>query len=447
MTTKEFIEKAKLKHSNKYEYDKTKYIKSQEKVIITCDIHGDFEMTPNAHLNGQGCPKCGKIQKTLLQTKTTNEFMQEAKLKFGDKYDYSKAQYINGKTKICVICPIHGEFWVIPNKHLHRGDGCKKCSGKESLTIETFISRANKIHNNKYDYSKVNYVNSKSKICIICPQHGEFWQTPNKHLSGQGCPKCRYIKSADSKRRSLKEVIQFANNIHEGQYDYSLITKYKNDRIKYPIICKEHGIFYQTMNNHIQFKQGCPICGRIKSDEGRKYTNEEWIQKAKDVHKDKYDYSKVNYIDSKHKVMIICPKHGEFEQIPSNHLFGQGCPICKQSKLENDMEDFLISKDIEFIKQKKFDWLKYKRNMSLDFYLPKYKVAIECQGKQHFLKESFNGEPFEIIIERDKKKRDLCYINNVKLIYYSDLGIDYPYEVFENKEDMLKEILREWQEN
>lgn len=229
--------------------------------------------------------------------------------------------------------------------------------------------------------------------------------------------------------------------VHNDKYEY---IKYEGGKVF--ISCPLHGIYTKTPSHHLK-GQGCPICGRIKSDEGRKYTTEEWIQKAKDVHKDKYDYSKVNYIDSKHKVMIICPKHGEFEQIPSNHLFGQGCPICKQSKLENDIEKFLVLKNIEFEKQKTFDWLKYKRNMSLDFYLPKYKVAIECQGKQHFLKESFNGEPFEIIIERDKKKRDLCYINNVKLIYYSDLGIDYPYEVFENKEDMLKEILRGWQEN
>ena len=124
--------------------------------------------------------------------------------------------------------------------------------------------------------------------------------------------------------------------VHNDKYEY---IKYEGGKVF--ISCPLHSIYTKTPSHHLK-GQGCPICGRIKSDEGRKYTTEEWIQKAKDVHKDKYDYSKVNYIDSKHKVMIICPKHGEFEQIPSNHLFGQGCPICKQSKLENDIEKFLV---------------------------------------------------------------------------------------------------------
>ena len=105
-----------------------------------------------------------------------------------------------------------------------------------------------------------------------------------------------------------------------------MITEYKNDRIKYPIICPEHGIFYQVMNNHIKGKQGCPECGKMKCAVEHKYTTEEYVGKCKEIHQDKYDYSLVNYISSSDKVTIICPEHGPFEQIARNHLFGQGCP-------------------------------------------------------------------------------------------------------------------------
>lgn len=441
MNTYEFIEKSKRLHGNKYDYSKVNYISSNEKVIIICPIHGEFEITPNSHLNGRGCRICGIQQRSATQSKSTEEWIKQAKEKHGDKYDYSKVEYINNKTKVCVICPIHGEFWINPYKHISRGDGCSECSKKKKLTTEIFIERANKTHNNFYVYSKVEYINTWTKVTIICPIHGEFKMTPNKHMNGQGCPICRYIKSANGRRRPIEEVIEKANKTHNYQYDYSLITEYKNDRIKYPIICKEHGVFYQTMNNHICFAEGCPICGRIRSDNMRKYSQEEWIEKAKEAHNNRYDYSKVIYKGSDTKVTIICPIHGEFEQLPTNHLYGHGCPNCKQSKLETEIEDFLIENNILFEKQKKFEWLKHKRNLYLDFYLPQYNVAIECQGKQHFNIDSFKGETYEIITERDEKKKTLCEQNNVKLLYYSNLGIEYPYHVYENKSNLLNDIL------
>ena len=125
---------------------------------------------------------------------TVQEFTEKAKKVHGDKYDYSKVEYINNKTKVCIICPEHGEFWQTPDSHL-RGRGCRQCSiksmkDKQRLSTEDFIEKAKEIHGNKYDYSKVDYVNSQTKVCIICPKHGEFWQTPLNHLKGKGCPDC-----------------------------------------------------------------------------------------------------------------------------------------------------------------------------------------------------------------------------------------------------------------
>ena len=167
-------------------------------------------------------------------------------------------------------------------------------------------------------------------------------------------------------------------------------------------------------------------------------TTNDFIEKAKEIHGDKYDYSKTDleHRDEKGRVIITCQKHGEFWQKPSKHLIGQGCQKCKQSHLENEILNFLKKEKIENITQKKFDWL---GKQSLDFYLPKYKVAIECQGSQHFIEDHFY-EPLETIKERDKLKKQLCEENGVKLLYYSNLGIEYPYFVFENKDELLKEI-------
>lgn len=123
---------------------------------------------------------------------TTEGFIEKAKKLHDNKYDYSKAEYVNTNTKVCIICPEHGEFWQTPSNHL-QGKGCPKCKGKNKTT-EEFIEKANIIHNNKYDYSKVEYKSNRTKVCIICPEHGEFWQTPHEHLHGCGCPKCKNIK-------------------------------------------------------------------------------------------------------------------------------------------------------------------------------------------------------------------------------------------------------------
>src|ERR1035437_381577 len=240
---------------------------------------------------------------------TTEEFINKARIVHGDKYDYSKTNYINKKTKIIITCPIHGDFEQIADYH-RAGNRCQKCGKSIKLTTKIFIEKANKIHNNRYDYSKVEYKNSNTKIIIICSEHGEFLQTPDSHLYGrQGCPKCGNIQKGLSKRKPLNEFIQKARIIHGNKYDYSNV-KYVNNHIKINIICPEHGEFKQAPHNHTEQKQGCPKC------RGYYKTTKEFILKAKEIHGDKYDYSKVEYIGSHNKVIIICPKHGEFLQAP-----------------------------------------------------------------------------------------------------------------------------------
>ena len=276
-------------------------------------------------------------------------------------------------------------------------------------TKEQFIEEAYKVHGNKYDYSKVEYINSKTKVCIICPIHGEFLKTPNKHLLGQGCPFC-----SGKKKKTKEEFIKEARKVHGDKYDYSKV-EYINSDTKIIITCHIHGDFEQVPYSHLQGK-GCKYCNGGISD-----TKESFIEKARLIHGNKYDYSKVEYINSKTKVCIICPIHGEILQTPNEHLQGYGCLYCNESHLERNVCLILEENNIQIERQKKFEWL---GKQSLDFYLPQYNIGIECQGIQHFKPiEHFGGKNrFKQQIEQDEKKFILCKNNNVKLLYinYND---------------------------
>lgn len=301
----------------------------------------------------------------------TKDFIEKAKQVHGDRYDYSKVEYKGCKEKVCIICPVHGEFLQVARIHL-MGCGCKKCHlSNETKTTEQFIAEAKKVHGDKYDYSKVEYVNAKTKICIICPVHGEFWQTPNDHLNGKGCKIC------------------------------------KTEKIK--------GILTKT--------------------------TKQFIAEAKKIHGDKYDYSKVEYLNSHTKICIICKKHGEFWQMPYEHLNGKGCKICRESRMEKLVAFVLKNNNINFIQQKKFEWLGLQ---SLDFYLPKYNIAIECQGIQHYKPVSFGSsihtkdEMFELVKKRDKIKKELCLEHGIKIFYFSTEVCAS--NVIKNENNLLKEI-------
>ena len=194
-------------------------------------------------------------------------FLEKAINIHGDKYDYSEVKYRGSKTKVCIICPKHGEFWQTPNNHL-RGKGCRKCglnqvSLKRRKTNEEFIENAKEIHGDKYDYSKVLYTNSYTKVCIVCPKHGDFQQTPHEHLKGQGCPECKKDTLAKIHFDTKDSFIKKANKIHGNKYDYSNIN-YICTKEKLTINCPIHGDFEQTPRDHLQ-GCGCPKCGHINS--------------------------------------------------------------------------------------------------------------------------------------------------------------------------------------
>ena len=425
-TKEEFIKEAKKVHGDKYDYTKVEYDGALKKVCIICPDHGEFWQTPSAHTRSNGCKKCANEANGERCRSSKEDFIEKSNKKHKGKYDYSKVDYVNSATKVCIICPEHGEFWQVPSAHLN-GNGCPNCSAdktreRQTSTKEKFIKKACETHGDKYDYSKVDYVSAHTKVCIICPNHGEYYQEPNSHIRGAGCKKCANEATGERYRSSKEEFIKKANEVHEGKYDYSKV-KYVNANTNVCIICPLHGEFEQIPNNHRR-GVGCPKCANESNSERCRLSKEEFIKKANEIHNGKYDYSKVEYVDNHTKVCIICPKHGEFWQEANSHTQGSGCPKCNLSHLERSVMNYLDDVGITYEYQKRFDWL---GRQSLDFYLPDYNVGIECQGEQHFFPVDFAGKgiewackKFNKIISTDKRKKKLCEENGVKLLYYGN---------------------------
>lgn len=316
-------------------------------------------------------------------------------------------------------------------------------------TKDDFITKAKEIHGDKYDYSKVVYKNSKTKVTILCKECGnEFEMKPNNHLNGQNCPNCVKNNFADFfRKRNTEDFKQLYFSKFGKRYDLSKVD-YVNNRTKVCVIChetdennKEHGEFYATPNS-LLFGHGCPKCYNMRRNRTTKHTTEEWIKMAKRIHGDRYSYTKVNYENSHTKVCIICNKCGrEFFQMPYDHLNGKGCNHCKESKLEKLTRNTLLKYNIDFIEQHTFDWLKTDNgtHQYLDFFLTENGIAIECQGEQHFKPVDFgnNGidyaeKQFKETLVRDENKFKLCEKNNINVVY-----INY----YDTTEDITNKIV------
>ncbi|MGD0581186.1 MAG: hypothetical protein ABSC08_19960 [Bryobacteraceae bacterium] len=268
ITTEEFIRKAKLVHGDRYDYSQVVFKSAKLKVTIGCKEHGLFYQIPDSHLKGCGCSKCGVKRSHDKAKLTTEEFIRKARLKHGDRYDYSQSIYTQSDKVVLIRCKIHGPFYQTPDIHIFGAtpSGCPHCgierrSRKHTLTTEEFIKKANIIHNFKYDYSLVEYKHSHSKILIICKLHGEFEQVPTSHLNGSGCPDCRNTLLIRKFASNTQEFITKANKVHHNfKYDYSLV-KYKNAYTKVSIICKLHGKFSQRPTSHLKGAD-CPECAK-----------------------------------------------------------------------------------------------------------------------------------------------------------------------------------------
>lgn len=368
--------------------------------------------------------------------KTKEEFIKEASEKHPE-FDYSKVVYHNNNTKVIIGCPIHGEFSIKPGDLLRKSHGCPKCAKNYKITTGSFIERSNEIHNYKYDYSKTEYVNKTTKVCIICPKHGEFWQKAEDHYLGHGCRKCYDEWFTQNQTFSVDVFLEKARAKFGDKYTYDL-SNYKTLNSRITITCPEHGTYKQTGRTHLD-TEGCPRCGRLKANKTKSLTQEEFITKCKEVHGDRYDYSKVDYVKGRGKIIIICPEHGEFTTTASGHLYsGYGCPKCilkSQNKLLEKLRTVFPKEDFtwEYTSQ----WLNKQR---IDICLEKYCIGIEYDGQQHYFPMDYFGgeEKFKEQVEADALKNQKCKENGFTLFR---VKYDYSDEDFYDLCVNIKEII------
>ena len=282
--TEAFINDSIKCHGKKYDYSKVDYNSNRKKVCIICPEHGEFWQTPSNHLKGHGCPKCGN-NTTIKSTKfSLSDFIKKAHKIHGYKYDYSNGEYKNAITKIKIICPEHGEFYITPSKHLN-GQGCPLCGRKKlgmyiKSNTKEFIFKAKKIHGDKYDYSKVNYTNNHTKVCIICPIHGEFWQAPSSHLQGHCCPECGK-KFGIAEKQVLK----------------ALREKYENVEYQYPPKWLKSKTSPQTIDFYLpEYNIGIEYQGRQHFYSNKKFGGDEEFEKILKRDKRKFELCSNNEV-------------------------------------------------------------------------------------------------------------------------------------------------------
>lgn len=322
--------------------------------------------------------------------KTNEEFLKQVKTIHGDKIDFSKMVYTWRRGKVDVKCNICGHEWAPRADSLLNGYGCPVCAikmiaEKNKMTNKTFIEEAQKTHGEKYDYSLVDMTNRREdgKVGIICPEHGIFWMLPSEHIKshGHGCPECgHYVTPSKIVPNVRKTTEQFANELLDlGITDIECYSEYISNKKPMCFKCKKCGLVFSNRPvNIIYNNERCPECG-------------------------------------------------------------------SPSKLETEVGDFLREKNIAYEKEYTYSDLKGDKNCMLryDFYLPEHHVLIECQGRQHFIKvDNWGGQKqLEKQQKYDKMKAEYAKIHGIKLLYYSNIHIKYPYKVYEDKNELLKEII------
>ena len=248
-------------HKNKYDYSKAVFVNMLTHIDVVCQEHGTFSVTPAHHVNGKGCKACGSMRAAAKRKSSTADFLAKVK----DKHpllDFSEVIYENAKTKVRVVCPVHELFYMSPNKLLG-GQGCPSCKGSrisKQLTkpFSVFLQEAKQTHANKYSYEAPTYVNASTKMAIRCIDHGLFYQTPDAHLRGAGCPKCAVESNKSKLRKTTQQFIENAVKVHGTIYSYSKVN-YVSNNTNVLIECKHHGVFLQTPSNHLAGK-GCKQC-------------------------------------------------------------------------------------------------------------------------------------------------------------------------------------------
>lgn len=278
----------------------------------------------------------------------------------------------------------------------------KEVTHKHTIkSFSTLEERFRKTHGEKYDYSKVVFLNGQTKVIITCPEHGDFEQTPSNHIRGFGCSLCgnesksKHSLDRHTKNRiSTKDWIDQVKFTHKDKYDYSK-TDYRGLDFKLTITCPIHGDWEQVAYSH-QKGHGCPKCAKI-------LTTEQFIKKANVIHKGKFLYHNTNYSRHNELVTITCPIHGDFEQEAHTHLKGHGCQKCAKKGFKKDKPGVLYYFKIDHNGQEYFK-IGVTNNTLSKRYTQEELVNCEILYIEPFKKgiEAFNLE--QLIINSFKSK-------------------------------------------
>jgi hypothetical protein len=333
----------------------------------------DIELTCSLNSNAGA-------KKYLMARLTASDFIKQSTIIHEGKYTYDDISYNNLSSKITIKCPEHGDFTQVARAHFS-GRGCKKCvSDKLRMTLDNFTERASIKHNGKYDYSNVEYKTTDTKVCIACPIHGQFYQTPYNHLKGKKCPECSGVR-----KYSRSHFFKKAREIHGVKYTYELSNKL-NAKAKISIRCIEHGIFKQTIDSHINRGSGCPMCaGNIK------WNVDDFLAIANETHNGVYDYSAVLTLRSGAQSIldIYCLKHGFFRKRANLHAHGSGCPTCQKEVSNVGVKVITLKKqkseepsnNNSVIRERVSVFLKKSKEIHEDYYDYSKSIYTNCNTK------------------------------------------------------------------
>ena len=360
---------------------------------------------------------------------TKEEILERFKEKYGEFYDYSKMDYKGVDYAITISCPFHGDFQKTPYNFL-KGQECEYCKRFEEMKRKA-VSK----YGSKFDYSKAKkyYFDRYSKVQIKCFKHGEFNISFDEHLNKTlcGCPECG--KEEGSRKKIKTTASHYTDDLKKkygDKFDYSKV-EYKGLTVPITIICKKCGKVMRRMPfSHLS----CIDC----SSKERAKTTEQFIEDAKKIHGDAFDYSLVNYINVKTQIKLICKKCGEvINKYPNELLAGKGCRNCKIYKGERKIKLWLEHNNITYTRNKDYSKLKDTNPLSYDFYLKDYNMLIEYNGIQHYeFKPYFHKtlHDFHKQLHHDWLKRKYALKNGYKLL-------TIPYWEINNIEKILSENL------
>lgn len=443
MSVEEFVRRARAIHGNKYDYSQVKIKTVSDDVTIICPEHGPFLQRPiNHYWAKQGCPKCGLIKLGMSIRSNTDDFIRKAHIIHGDKYGYGHVEYVKKDVPVEIYCPVCKDYFLqTPGSHL-AGHGCSKCANNKPISTEEFILRAKDVWGDRYIYDKVEYTTNKAKVIVTCRKHGDFPTNAYDFLQGHGCPECGKEAVRIARRKDQEQFLVECKKVHGDKYDYSK-TVYEGKRKKITIICPTHGPFEQWPDNHLN-GEGCKWCKRDMQKNLYKMGLEKFIEKARKVHGNRYDYSLVEYVNNKTDVTVICPDHGPFKVMPQDHLQKlNGCPKCSTSKGEKKILLWLEANNINYRWHRsiKSELAPGKRKKFIpDFQIigqeNEIRMIIEYNGDQHYKpRPKWGGErQFKYQQIRDEALREYCHNENIPLL-------EIPYTEFDNIDSILERKL------